>query len=58
MELEIALAIVGGLIAIIAIFSGATALWLMYKYYRYNRRENSLGLTGIEIAIAIKSEAD
>lgn len=50
MGLEIALLIVGALIAIMAIVSGITGLWLTVKYYRFNRRENSLGLTGIEIA--------
>lgn len=50
MGLEIALIIVGALIAVMAIVAGITSLWLMVKYYRYNRRENSLGLTGIEIA--------
>ena len=50
MGLEIALAIVGALIAIVAIASGITGLWLTVKYFRFNRRQNSLGLTGIEIA--------
>ena len=50
MGLEIALIIVGALIAIVAIASGITSLWLMVKYFRFNRRQNSLGLTGIEIA--------
>ena len=50
MGLEIALAIVGGLITIVGMVSLFVSLWLVFKYYRYNRRENSLGLTGIEIA--------
>ena len=50
MELEIALIIVGILIAIVGLVSGIVSVWLMVKYYRFNRRENSLGLTGMEIA--------
>lgn len=50
MTLEIALIIVGALILLVGIFSLVTSLWLIVKYYRYNRRENSLGLTGFEIA--------
>ena len=50
MTLEIALMIVGVLIAIVGIISGITSIWLVVKYFRFNRRENSLGLTGIEIA--------
>lgn len=50
MGLEIALAVVGGLIALVAAASGITSLWLTVKYFRYNRLENSLGLSGIDIA--------
>ena len=50
MGLEIALAIVGALIAVVAAVSGVISLWLTIKYFRYNRKENSLGLTGCEIA--------
>ena len=50
MTLEIALIIVGVLIAIVGIVSGITSIWLVVKYFRFNRRENSLGLTGIEVA--------
>ena len=50
MTLEIALMIVGFLIVIVGIVSGITSIWLVIKYYRFNRRENSLGLTGIEVA--------
>ena len=50
MTLEIALIIVGILIAIVGIVSGITSIWLVVKYFRFNRRENSLGLTGIEVA--------
>ena len=50
MGLEVALLIVGVLIAIVGMVSGVTSLWLIIKYYRFNRRENSLGLTGMQIA--------
>ena len=50
MGLEIALMIVGILIVLVAIASGITAIWLTVKYFRFNRRENSLGLTGTELA--------
>ena len=50
MTLEIALMIVGLLIVIVGIVSGITSIWLVVKYFRFNRRENSLGLTGMQIA--------
>ena len=50
MTLEFALMIVGALIAIVGFVSGITSIWLVIKYYRYNRRENSLGLTGMQMA--------
>lgn len=50
MELEMALLFVGALITLVAAASGVISIWLVVKYYRFNRRENSLGLTGIQIA--------
>ena len=50
MELEIALIIVGALIAVVGIAAGIVGIWLTVKYFRFNRKENSLGLTGMEIA--------
>ena len=50
MALEIALIVVGVLIAIVGIGAGVTSIWLVVKYYRFNRKENSLGLTGMQIA--------
>ncbi len=50
MALEIALIIVGILIIIVGCASGITSIWLAVKYFRFNRRENSLGLTGMQIA--------
>ena len=53
MELEIALVIVGLLITAVGMVSGVVSLWLIFKYYKYNRRPNSAGLTGSEIARSI-----
>jgi Zn-dependent membrane protease YugP len=53
MDFEIALAIVALLICIVALFSGGVSIWLLIKYYRYNRRINSIGMTGMEIARSI-----
>lgn len=50
MELEIALIIVGILICIVGLFAGVISIWLVCKYYKFNRRENSLGMTGTDIA--------
>ena len=50
MTLEISLIIVGILIFIVAIASSITSVWLIIKYFRFNRKENSLGLTGMQIA--------
>ena len=53
MALEISLMIVGVLIFLVGIFSTGVSLWLTVKYFKYNRRENSAGLTGMEIARSI-----
>ena len=53
MSFEIALTIVGVLIAIVGIYSGIVSVWLMVKYVRFNRKENSAGLTGEEVARTI-----
>ena len=50
MTLEIALIVVGVLITIVGLVSLITSIWLVIKYYRFNHMENSLGLTGIQIA--------
>ena len=50
MGLEIALAVVGALIGLVGFVSLIINLWLIVKYYRYNRRENSIGITGMDIA--------
>lgn len=50
MALEIALAIVGAMIFIVGIVSTIISTWLVVRYYKYNRQENSIGMTGTEIA--------
>ena len=50
MILEIALIVVGILITLVGLASGIMSIWLIVKYFRFNRRENSLGLTGIQVA--------
>ena len=50
MFFEIALAIVGGLIAIVGIYALIVSVWLMVKYVKFNRKTNSAGLTGEEVA--------
>ena len=48
--LQIALYIVGLLISIVGTVSLTVSIWLSVKYYRFNRKENSIGLTGEETA--------
>lgn len=50
MGLEIALIVVGALIALVAAASGITSLWLTMKYFRFNSLQNSLMMSGTEIA--------
>lgn len=50
MGFDIALAIVGCLIAIVGAYALVVSIWLMVKYVRFNRLENSAGLTGQEVA--------
>ena len=53
MALEIAIAVVGVLICLMSIVSLSVSIWLMVKYVKYNRRPNSAGLTGTEMARSI-----
>ena len=48
--LQIALAVVGVLIGIVALVSAIVSIWLMIQYSRFNRKENSAGLTSEEVA--------
>lgn len=50
MGFEIALTIVGCLIAVVGSSSLIVSVWLAMKYVSYNKKENSAGLTGEEVA--------
>ena len=50
MELEIAIAIVGLLIFIVSIVSGVVSIWLAIRYAKFNKKENTAGLTGEQVA--------
>ena len=56
MDFEIALLIVGGLICIVGIYAVIVSIWLMIKYVSFNRRSNSRGFTGQEIARKILND--
>lgn len=57
-SLVIALFIVGALIIIMTIVATITQIYLMVSYIKYNRRENSLGKTGEEVARDILDRHD
>lgn len=48
--LTIALAVVGLLILIVGLVSLVVSVWLAIRYYKFNRKENSAGLTGEQTA--------
>ena len=50
MGFDIALMVVGALIAIVGFYATLVSLWLMVKYIKFNRMENSAGLSGKEVA--------
>ena len=56
--LEIALLIVGALIAVMGLVSLVVSAWLGIKYYKFNRKPNSAGLTGEEAARKILDDHD
>lgn len=58
MMLDIAIAVVGLLIFVMALFSLGTSIFLAIKYSKYNRQENSTGLTGEEVARKILDSND
>lgn len=55
---EIALAIVGLLICICGMVALVVSVWLAVKYIKYNRKENSAGLTGEQVARRILDDND
>lgn len=56
--LEIALAVVGLLIIVVGFVSLLVSLWLTIRYIKYNRRENSAGMTGEQVARKILDDHD
>ena len=58
MGFEIALAIVGGLIAIVGVYACVVSVWLAVKYVKFNRTQNSAGLSGEEVARKILDSND
>ena len=58
MDFEIALAIVACLIALVGAFALVVSVWLAIKYVKFNRTQNSAGLTGQEIARRILDDND
>ena len=50
MDFEIALAIVACLIAVVGAYSLVVSVWLAIKYVKFNRTQNSAGLSGQEVA--------
>ena len=50
MELDIAIAVVGLLIFVVSIASLVTSIWLAIRYSKFNKTENSAGMTGQEVA--------
>ena len=53
---EIALLIVGLLIVIVGAYSFCVSVWLSIKYVKFNRKNNSAGMTGEEVARTILDE--
>lgn len=58
MGLEIALAIVGLMIALIGFVSLMVSVWLAVKYYTFNRKENSIHMTGEQVARKVLDDND
>lgn len=58
MGFEIALVIVGVLILIVGLISVVVSFWLLRRYSKFNCRENSLHMTGQQIARKILDDND
>ena len=56
--LEIALAIVGLLIVVIGLISLVVSIWLAIKYHKFNRKENSVHMTGEQVARKVLDDHD
>lgn len=48
--LQVALMVVGALIVLVGLVSLVVSTWLAVKYYKFNRKENSVHMTGEEVA--------
>lgn len=58
LTLTIALYIVGGLIGVLSVFALVVSIYLSLKYFKYNRIQNSCGMTGEEVCRRILDEND
>lgn len=58
MILDIALTVTGILIFLMSLFALGTSIYLWIRYAKYNRLENSTGLTGQEVAREILDDND
>ncbi|MCR5232136.1 MAG: zinc metallopeptidase, partial [Acholeplasmatales bacterium] len=56
--LMISIIIVGTLILLLSLIGGIVQIYLMVSYVKYNRRENSIGKTGEEVARLILDNHD
>ena len=56
--LEIALMIVGALITLIGLVSLGVSVWLGIKYYKFNRKENSVHMTAEQVARKVLDDND
>lgn len=56
--LEIALMIVGALIVLIGLVSLGVSVWLGIKYYKFNRKENSVHMTAEQVARKVLDDND
>ena len=48
--LEWAIVIVAGIIVVVALISTVISIWLSVRYIRFNRKQNSAGITGVDAA--------
>ena len=56
--LQWAIFIVGVLIAIVAVISICVSMWLMVKYLKFNRKKNSINMTGHDVARKLLDKND
>ena len=56
--LELALVVVGLLIAAVGLVSMVVSVWLAIRYYKFNRKENSVHMTGEQVARKVLDDND